>query len=139
MSSPPPPRALFVRDARLLAGVDFARVFDTRKRVAEPLMALHWRERVAGEAGDGGPRLGLAVSRKVDKRAVGRNRIKRRLRERYRHLRPYLQARDYVVVARAGAACASHVELIAAFERLLVRAGALPRNHVTGTMAGSCP
>ena len=38
-------------------------------------------------------RLGLAVSRKVDKRAVGRNRIKRVLRDCFRHHRPWTARR----------------------------------------------
>lgn len=126
--------ALFPRDARLLAGVDFSRVFDGKKRVSHPLMSLHWFPR---ESGQGGARLGLAVSRKVDARAVVRNRIKRRLRDDFRHLRPTLAALDLVVVARRDAASASGAELAAAFSSLLQRAGALPDPGPDGTMSGS--
>ncbi|OCG93008.1 ribonuclease P, partial [Xanthomonas euvesicatoria] len=38
----------------------------------------------------------MAVSRKVDTRAVGRNRIKRVLRDAMRHLLPELAGGDYV-------------------------------------------
>ena len=80
------------------------------------------------------PRLGLAVSRKIDKRAVGRNRIKRRLRERFRQLRAQLAPGAYVVVARGGAAQADAAALNAAFEQLLRRLRALPAPPPAGTM-----
>ena len=57
-------------------------------------MTLHWLK------GDSPARLGLAVSRKVDTHAVGRNRIKRVLRDATRHLRAGMAGGDYVVVAR---------------------------------------
>ena len=88
----------------------------------DPLLSLHW---LASEAP---ARLGLAVSRKVDPHAVGRNRIKRVLRDQFRKLRAQLPGGDYVLVARVAArkrrqraACAT------TFLRLLQRAGALPR------------
>ena len=110
----------FPRTARVRAKAEFSAVFDRGRRTAEPRMALHW-------LADAAPaRLGLAVSRKVDPHAVGRNRIKRFLREAFRHLRGRLPGGAYVVVARAGAAQADGAALRDAFERLLQRAGALP-------------
>lgn len=51
-----------------------------------------------------GPRLGITVSRKVGS-AVARNRVKRRVREIFRHERPRLPgAEDLVLIARSGAA-----------------------------------
>ncbi len=91
-------------------------------------MTLHWLQ------GDTPARLGLAVSRKVDTRAVGRNRIKRVLRNATRHARPWMAGGDYVVVARAAAKTASNEQIREAFERLLRRAGALPVLAATGTM-----
>lgn len=85
-------------------------------------------------AGDPPPRLGLAVSRKVDKRAVTRNRIKRILRETTRGLRSQLAGGDYVVVVRVGAAKATAQQLRAAYIRVLQRAGALPLSAAGGTM-----
>jgi ribonuclease P protein component len=76
----------------------------------------------------------MAVSRKVDTRAVGRNRIKRVLRETTRQITPWLAMGDYVVVARSAAAKASNTELREAFLRVLRRAGALPQSMTTGTM-----
>lgn len=119
----------FPRSARVRTRADFDRVFQDGRRAALPVLALHWRADPAGE-----PRLGLAVSRKVDPRAVGRNRIKRQLRDAFRHLRGELAPGDYVVVARPGASARSGLELRAAFLDLLRRARALPAPAPVGTM-----
>lgn len=97
--------------------------------MALPVLALHW------QAGDAAPRLGLAVSRKVDPHAVGRNRIKRVIRDAFRHCRAELPGGDYVVVARVGAARLGGAELRAAFLGLLSRAGALPPSALPGSAA----
>ena len=114
--------------ARVRAKAEFTQVFDAGKRVAEPLMALHWLHDARA------PRMGLAVSRKVDPHAVGRNRIKRVLRDAFRHLRPQLRPGAYVIVARAAARQADNATLRGSFDRLLQRAGALPQMQSTGTM-----
>ena len=125
--------ARFPHAARVRAKAEFTAVFEGGRRTAEPRMALHW-------LADASPaRLGLAVSRKVDPHAVGRNRIKRNLREAFRHLRGRLPGGAYVVVARNGAAQADGVALREAFERLLQRAGALPPPPPVGTMPPATP
>ena len=48
------------------------------------------------------PRLGLAVSRKAARSAVARNRIKRHVRETFRHTQDVLGGLDIVVIARPG-------------------------------------
>ena len=68
-----------------------------------------------------GARLGLAVSRKVSKSAVGRNRIKRVAREYFRRRREHLPAVDIVVMARPAAAQADNRQLVASLERLFDR------------------
>ena len=123
----------FPRVARVRAKAEFTAVFDGGRRTAEPRMALHWL------ADDAPARLGLAVSRKVDPHAVGRNRIKRSLREAFRHLRGRLPGGAYVVVARSGAAQADGAVLREAFERQLQRAGALPPPSPAGTMPPAIP
>ena len=120
--------ARFPRTARVRTRVEYSRVFDGGRRTSHPLLSLHWR--VDSHA----PRLGLAVSRKVDPDAVGRNRIKRALREQFRALRPLLANGDYVVVARPPAATIPARGLRDAFVSLLQRAGALPTSGATGTM-----
>ena len=121
------------RVARVRAKAEFARVFEQGRRVAEPMLALHWL------ADDVPARLGMAVSRKVDPRAVGRNRIKRQLRDAFRRLRGRLPGGAYVVVARAAAASADGVALRDCLLRLLQRAGALPGPAAAGTMRPACP
>ena len=109
-------------------GVEYARVFELSRRTSDPLLSLHW---LAGEAP---ARLGLAVSRKVDPRAVGRNRIKRTLRDAFRQIRGQLPPGDYVVVARAAARNSANPQLREAFLRTLARAGAVPVLAQPGTM-----
>ena len=93
--------ACFPRTARVRAKADFDRVFEAGKRTADPLLALHRLD-------DGAPsRLGLAVSRKVDPHAVGRNRIKRVLRDAFRRARGELGNGAFVIVARPAAALAA--------------------------------
>lgn len=122
------PRLGFPRAARVLAKAEFDRIFKEGRRSASPILALHWRE-------DAQPaRLGLAVSRKVDPRAVGRNRIKRVLRDEFRRLRPQLRHGAYVVVARTQAAQTDGSALRIAFERGLHKLGALPQAAALGTM-----
>ena len=118
----------FPRAARVRAKAEFARVFDAGVRRAEPALALHWLADAAP------PRLGLAVSRKVDPRAVGRNRIKRSLREAFRRLRPQLAPGAYVAVARAPAARLDNAAIADTLQRLLARLDALPPSSPAGTM-----
>ncbi len=122
------PRARFPRDARVRLRAEYTRVFEGGRRIGDPLLALHWLP------GDTPARLGLAVSRKVDPRAVGRNRIKRILRDSMRKLRPQLKGGDYVIVARAAAGSADNARILDAWLRLLRRAGALPLPSADGTM-----
>ena len=125
--------ACFPPAARVRAKAEFDRVFEAGKRTAEPLLALHRLD-------DGAPsRLGLAVSRKVDPHAVGRNRIKRVLRDAFRKLRGELGTGAYVIVARPAAAKADNPALRAAFLRVLQRAGALPPLAAAGTMPPAHP
>lgn len=129
-SAPPhkPAPAGFPRLARVRAKAEFDRVFAEGRRTAEPLMVLHLLQ-------DQSPaRLGLAVSRKVDPHAVGRNRIKRVMRDAFRRLRGQLAPGAYVLVARAPAGKADNAALRAAFQRLLQRSGALPVLPVDVTM-----
>ena len=66
----------------------------------------------------GHPRLGLAISRKAARNAVARNRIKRVIRESYRHWQTRLGAVDIVVLARAGIAAQPNKVLDTALEKL---------------------
>ena len=129
--SPEIPDARFPRTARVRARAEYTRVFEGGRRIAAPQLTLHWLR-------DGQPpRLGLAVSRKVDPDAVGRNRIKRCLRDQFRRIRGTLQDGAYVLVARPAAAQAGNPALRSTMLALLQRAGALPPPDAPGTMPAS--
>lgn len=61
---------------------------------------------LARENHTSGARLGLAIARKQIKTAVGRNRVKRQVRESFRHHQDLLAGLDIVVMARPGIATA---------------------------------
>ena len=122
---------MFPKTARLRQRSEFAYVFEHGRRVAAPALTLHWMQ--ASQ-----PRLGVSVSRKVDPDAVGRNRIKRVLREAFRAMRPQLASADYIVVARPPAAGLANAALRDTFAQLLQRAGALPAPPPAGTMRAAC-
>lgn len=72
-------------------------------------------------------RIGITVTRKVNKRAVQRNRLKRRVREIFRHLRPRMQGRnDVVVIALNGATELSNEQISREIKYLFYKAKLLP-------------
>jgi ribonuclease P protein component len=112
----------FPRTARLLKPSDFTKVFKSNQASSDALFRILW---CANDRQ--GHRLGMAVSRKVDRRAVGRNRIKRIIRERFRQwcakphgADPYF---DVVVLPRPRAAQADSAALACSLERLWPRIG----------------
>lgn len=123
----------FPRGARLLASRQYQAVFQEGRRLTSP----HLRLFVHVPAGASEPRLGVAVSKKVDKRAVGRNRLKRLARELFRRERASLPPGDYVLIAQPGAKSQSLPQLRAQFEQLLGRARALKPLAPAGTMPAS--
>ena len=62
-------------------------------------------------------RLGLAVPKRHIRRAVARNRIKRIVRESFRHHQALLCGLDIVVLARSGASGRTNRELHARLEQ----------------------
>lgn len=99
-------RARFPRLFRLTRSRDFQRVF------AKPLRSGGKEILVLARANHlGGARLGLAVSRKRVPKAVCRNRIKRVVRDSFRHHCRELGGLDIVVLARPGLARVGNAEL----------------------------
>ncbi|MER3546479.1 MAG: ribonuclease P protein component [Rhodanobacteraceae bacterium] len=80
-------------------------------------------------------RCGLAVSRKVSKRAVQRNRIKRIARESFRHVRAQLPPLDILLIARVQAVDAPNQALRGDLDRAWPRLQALKRAPGPGTIA----
>lgn len=68
--------------------------------------------------GLGHARLGLAISKRVSKRAVERNRIKRLLRESFRRVRHQFPSVDLMVMAREQAAGVPGPELLSEIDGL---------------------
>jgi ribonuclease P protein component len=115
--------ANFSRHQRIVTGSHYRSVFNNRKRVGGQYFTIH---KLPNDAGI--HRLGLAVSRKVSKRAVERNRIKRQVRESFRTLHGLredagnpIRGIDMVVVAKPAAAHAGNTELRRDLDRLWAR------------------
>ncbi len=69
----------FTKKAKLIKTDEFSSVFNFRKRISAKYLAVHYQPNQIGHA-----RLGLVVGKKVAKRAVDRNYMRRVLREFFR-------------------------------------------------------
>ncbi|MBS0381266.1 MAG: ribonuclease P protein component [Proteobacteria bacterium] len=117
--------------ARLRRAAEFAALKNAHGRVQASHFLLRWIAAPAGEA-----RLGLAVSRKVSKRAVHRNRIKRIVRESFRLHRARLPAVDVLVIARPSAATAEAAALRGDLDGAWRKLQALKPVSAPGTIGG---
>jgi ribonuclease P protein component len=88
------PRFTFPKTHRLRTAAEFKVVYDAKCSVAEAALVVYFLPNPRGH-----PRLGLSVSRKFGN-AVHRNRMKRLLREAFRHLQYELPTGDIICVAR---------------------------------------
>lgn len=144
--------ATFPRHARLRNPQQFQDTFSQGRRINAPLFRLHVRFALLGQGESGGTessdnntavaRLGIAVSKRVDARAVGRNRIKRIARESFRAIRMRLPAGDYVLLAQREAARTDNIQLAQALDTLWARASALAAAEnisASETASGSAP
>lgn len=110
---------------RLRRRNDFAKVFSGGIRLNTQVVTIVVRPNGADH-----PRLGLAVPRRVARRAVARNRLKRRIRESFRHHAERLVGLDVVVLVRPGAEKMDSKRFGGLLARQWERAG---RRHRTGT------
>jgi len=98
------PDRAFGRDRRLRKSGEFQSVFDRADcRVSHKYFILLARAQSPVEAVcSSRPRLGLVVGKKNVKLAVGRNRVKRLVRESFRQNQHSLPSIDIIFVARRG-------------------------------------
>lgn len=117
------PRLDFARPHRLLKRRQFLAAYDRGQRGHGRLVVVFACPRPAAEAHEPW-RLGLTVTRKVAKRAVVRNRLRRRAREYFRLRGPQLPPGwDFVVNFKGAALAADSAALHADLERTLARLG----------------
>lgn len=88
----------FSKKLRLLSAADYQPVFkNARYKVScQHILVL------AVDSNTPFPRLGLVIAKKNIAKAVARNRIKRIIRESFRHNQGLLPALDIVILARSG-------------------------------------
>ena len=101
------------RAARIRRAGDFAVLRTSSGRAGGRCFHMRYRRNELGHA-----RLGLAISKRVSKRAVERNRIKRLIRESFRRMRHQLPAVDLMVMAREQASGASGTQLLVELDQL---------------------
>jgi len=82
----------FPRQARIIKTDDFSSVFSFRKRISGQFLAIHYQVNQSGRA-----RLGMVVAKKVAKRSVDRNYMRRVLRELFRKQQMQIAAFDLVI------------------------------------------
>lgn len=115
--------------ARLRAPADFAALRGEGKRIATRHFRTQYRLTEAA-----GARLGMAVSRRVSKRAVVRNRIRRIVRESFRLCRAGLPSCDVLLIAQSSASGTSGGELRADLDAIWQRLAALKPSADRPTM-----
>ncbi|MBL1276086.1 MAG: ribonuclease P protein component [Ectothiorhodospiraceae bacterium] len=102
----------FPRRVRLLSGRDFQTVFKgTECRSSDNALTVLAARNTVGHA-----RLGLAISKRFIKHAVGRNRVKRLVRDSFRQHQSLLGNLDVVVLSREATARVNNRELTKALE-----------------------
>jgi ribonuclease P protein component len=119
------------REARLRRAADFAALRQASGRSGGRCFVLRYGNNEAGIA-----RMGLAISKRVSKRAVDRNRLKRLARESFRRALPGLPPVDIVVTARNIALEESGAVLLAELDELFARVRPLKAAQPPGTIAG---
>lgn len=88
----------FSKSVRLLKSADFQVVFNNA-----PFRASHQHLLILAKPNKLTlPRLGLVIAKKHIRLSVQRNRVKRLIRESFRHKQAHLQGLDVIVLARRG-------------------------------------
>ncbi len=105
-------RARLQKRARLLKAAEFNRVFSKAARSSDQYFTVLARLNDIAF-----PRLGLAISKKRARLAVTRNRLKRIIRESFRHKQHELCCADYIVLAGNKSSNANNSRLLQSLEQ----------------------
>ena len=106
----------FPRQLRLLHATHFDNVFQNGQRSADRFFTILFQQNALSR-----PRLGFAISKQRVRLAVGRNRLRRLVRESFRLRAAALPAVDLVVLARDATTAAASGDLVSSLERHWVR------------------
>lgn len=108
----------FSRTYRLTSKAAFKAVFDERLKVSQVgFLALYKKNHLNY------PRLGMAISKRIVKKASSRNYLKRLIREGFRARKEALQGLDLVILAREGCRLNNKANLQKELESLWQRLG----------------
>jgi ribonuclease P protein component len=113
MSGASPARQGFARPQRVLKAAEFDAVYSRRQRVVDSIFSVNAAPNTLGHA-----RLGLSIGNKAVGNSVARNRVKRVVRDSFRHIAMDLGSFDLVVGARNGARTAHNARLRESLEGL---------------------
>jgi len=102
----------FTPAQRLHNKSDFDRVYKDARRSADAMFAIFVRANTGTSA-----RLGLSIAARIIGNAVRRNRVKRLIRESFRHHQHQFPAVDIVVNGRSGARNADNKAIVRSLER----------------------
>lgn len=130
MAAPGFPASLslrFPRSHRLLSPAEFRNVFDLNASVRDQAFRVLHRANGRDHA-----RLGLAVSRKACRSSVGRNRLKRLVRESFRRHQHLLAGWDIVVLPTPQAATICNADITRRLAALWQKLGDRERNTDAG-------
>jgi len=116
----------FQKANRLLDAAAYGRVFKKATRCRDKFFTVLVRDNKRNVAS-----LGLAISKKHCRKATARNRIKRAIRESFRHRQQHLAGLDVVVINQPAAALASNRALADSLERHWQRCSKAISKHAT--------
>ncbi|HPA01833.1 MAG TPA: ribonuclease P protein component [Chiayiivirga sp.] len=113
----------FPRSARVLTAAEFTRAFAAGRKANGRLFRCIFLAQQEEHGDSSSARLGMAISRKVDKRAVERNRIRRLIREWFRHRNAHWPAGSLIVTGRPEASGVSADQLHADLDAIARKLG----------------
>ncbi len=96
----------FPKERRLRTSSDFHKVRESSHKLFSKSLIIYYLDNNLSY-----PRLGIIVSKKVSKKAVVRNKIKRQIREIFRLNQNKISAVDIVVIAKQAAKDSSYLQI----------------------------